>query len=279
MQKLDSLLRFLVRLEQKRCLQWEEELKNLPEGSLCIHFRGEKAYFLLRRNGTRTGITKDTELVYKLARKKYLQILIRERKSALFQACREAGAPRLSASSESSGAGSLVKLLRRYESAGLDILRVTCTEEQYQWAKAPYRRNMSYPEELKYETRAGVKVRSKSEQSIGNALEERGIPYRYEMEHTLEVGWMEGARGAREGRYKSYYPDFVIPAADNMKIIWEHLGRMDLEEYRVHNNEKIAAYREGGLCDEAHLILTFEKDMNNLETLGEIIERRIMPFI
>ena len=138
---------------------------------------------------------------------------------------------------------------------------------------------MKNPEQLIYETYSGIKMRSKSEQSIGNALEVRGIPYRYEPEINLDMSWMEGVDWLTNGRYKTVYPDFVIRTADGKFIIWEHLGRVDLEEYRKHNMEKIAAYRQNGICDDDHLILTFEKDMERLETIQLIIAKRILPYV
>lgn len=130
-----------------------------------------------------------------------------------------------------------------------------------------------------FETFSGIKVRSKSEQVIGNALEVKGIPYRYEPEISMDLRWMEGVDWLVQGKYKTYYPDFVIMTADGSFIFWEHLGRVDLEEYRKHNMEKIAAYRQNGVCDDDHLILSFEKDMERPETVHTIIAKRILPYM
>lgn len=279
-----SLLSFLVSLEQRRRKAWEEELINLPKGSLCIAPRGEKIYFQHTLGGSRRGITHDLDLVYKLARKRYLQVRSREHRIEMQLLGRRIAGNRAAmrtAKQKLGKSGRLERLLERYGKAGLDILRITCTEAQYRWAKAKYRSNPMHPENKIYETYSGIKVRSKSEQSIGNALELRGIPYRYEMELDITVDWMEDVKGAASGKYKKYYPDFIILTATGNYIIWEHLGRVDLEAYRTHNMEKIAAYRQDRHlhCEEDHLILTFERDMERTETVEEIIARRVLPYV
>ena len=237
-------------------------------------------YYRQIGNETTKGISRDKDLVYKLARKRYLQLRVKEQENLMMQIGVLAGVSRKkTAQMIRESFSPTEKLLDRYGRAGLDILRITCTPELYKWAKATYRKNMKNSEQLIYETYSGIKVRSKSEQSIGNALEVRGIPYRYEPEISLDMSWMEGVDWLTNGRYKNVYPDFVIRTVDGKFIIWEHLGRVDLEEYRKHNMEKIAAYRQNGICDDDHLILTFEKDVEQLETIQLIIAKRILPYM
>ena len=76
-------------------------------------------------------------------------------------------------------------------------------------------------------------MRSKSERRIGNELELHGIPYRYEPGIQFDVSWMEGVNGAAQGKYKNYFPDFLILTATGEYIVWEHLGRADLAGYRA----------------------------------------------
>ena len=240
----------------------------------------EKTYYQQVVNGKRKGITRDVDLVYKLARKRYLRLRVKEQEETInnigvltgFSRRKKTGIQRRTFSP-------LEQLLDKYGRAGLEVLRITCSPQQYHWMKQQYRKNTMNPEQLKYETYSGIKVRSKSEQSIGNELEVRGVPYRYEPEVRLDLGWMEGVDWLSQGRYKTFYPDFVIMTADGSFIFWEHLGRVDLEEYRKHNMEKIAAYRQNGICDDDHLILSFEKDMERTETIQRMIVKRILPFM
>ena len=51
-----------------------------------------------------------------------------------------------------------------------------------------------------------------------------------------------------------------------------------MQDYRIHNMEKIAAYRQSGHFPEHSLILTFEADLVSRAKLTRIIETRILPY-
>lgn len=295
---LGKCLALLLKMEKKKAEQREKEVVSFPDGRLHIRKQGGKVYFQRDLNGVRTGITRNQELVYQLARKRYVQLLQKERAEMMARCfvslhssgakirpeelARSMAAARRTRRTGAKKESPLEKLLDFYGKAGLEILRITCSKQQYAWMKANYRRNESYAEQRTFETYSGIKVRSKSEQAIGNMLEVRGIPYRYEAEISLEVSWMDGVRGGTFGgggrQYKKYYPDFMILTATGEILIWEHLGMIHEESYRAHNMEKIAAYRQTGLCDDAHLILTYECDMVKPETLEIIFLQRVLPY-
>ena len=284
MRSLRSCLELLLDLEERKRAARKKELTALPEGRLKIIPWGDCQLFQRAGKDGVRGISHNQDMIYKLARKQYLLLLEEEKKIEIlwvYQASEEDkeawGLSRRQRQRASNPGGfralaeekmsEVEQLLDKYAKAGLDVLRITCSREQYHWMKAEYRKNTAYPEQLVYETYSGIKVRSKSEQRIGNAL---------------EVGWMEGINGGRftgrGKRYKEYYPDFVILTATGELLIWEHLGRVHEESYRAHNMEKIAAYRQTSFCDDEHLILTFEHDMIKTETLEEIIRRRVLPY-
>lgn len=269
------MLRTVISQEEAKIKRWEEEMNKLPQGSLYCLCRSEKTYFYVSIEGKRKGITKNRELVHALARKKYLKLLIAchwDYLNILKNGDRRRGTHKRNVYISRDEA-SIKKQLEYFAAAGLDVARITCTTKQYHWMNSSYDQNPITPELRTYITYSGVAVRSKSEQSIGNALEMRGVPYRYEPRITLDVSWMEGV----SVRLKDYYPDFVIMTADGTKIIWEHLGRVDKKDYRDHNMEKISAYRQGLGIEERQLILTFEKDFYSQETKEKIIDDRIMP--
>lgn len=172
-----------------------------------------------------------------------------------------------------------MQTLERFANAGLDTVRISRSSRQYEWANEPYPTNTYQLPADTYESPSGVILRSKSEQSIATALENYGIPYRYEPAVKLDVSWMKGVNGLASGRYKYYYPDFVIMGASGEFFLWEHLGRVDSEDYRAHTMEKVSAYRQCGLVDDAHMILTYEKDLEKPETLINLITSRILPFV
>jgi exodeoxyribonuclease V alpha subunit len=85
-----------------------------------------------------------------------------------------------------------------------------------------------YVEGKIHQTLADIMVRSKSEVIIANMLAEREIPFQYEM-----------PLYAPDGTF--YLPDFTITWAGEAWY-WEHLGRLDNEEYRNHWEAKKAWY-------------------------------------
>ena len=280
LEEMDFLLGSLLYLEKKKAEQYQFEINELPKGCLHIVTGNGKAYFQQIVKNETHGITHDVDLIYELARKRYLQLRVKGQKEMIQNIAVLAGVSRRKRKTVLQQSVSQVEqLLDRYGRAGLEILRITCTPQQYRWVKQQYRKNTKNPEQLIYETYSGIKMRSKSERDIGNKLEVRGIPYRYEPEISLDLSWMEGVDWLVQGKYKTVYPDFVIMTADGNHIIWEHLGRVDLEDYRKHNMEKIAAYRQNGICDNDHLILTFEKDMKSLDNIDAIIAKRILPYM
>lgn len=95
-------------------------------------------------------------------------------------------------------------------------------------------RRVQLDDRLIYRTDRGELVRSKSEWIIADKLNAAGIGYVYEPEIQLagKVRW----------------PDFVI--SDDRRGItwyWEHLGRLDLPEYRQRWDTKAMAYRSAGI--------------------------------
>ena len=130
--------------------------------------------------------------------------------------------------------------------------------------KKKYCKNPYYPEHLIYKTNGGELVRSKSEQSIGNALEDYGIEYTY------DEGIIVGTR--------CYYADFVITCRDGTQIIWEHFGLVDSDkDYREHALKRMKDYREHGCYQWKNLIYTFEEDVRSLEIIRQIIEEFVLP--
>ncbi len=125
-------------------------------------------------------------------------------------------------------------------------------------------------------------MRSMQETNLDNIFDEYGLPVRYEMAFKVDVTGMKGVKGAfnEGGRlYKIYYPDFTILLPDGSYVIWEHLGRIDLEIYRNHLGEKMAAYLSSGAISQDRLILTFPADVSNPAIIHKIIQEKILPLL
>ncbi len=249
----------ILRLKLEKIL--DDELKNLElarteyeklsRGELYISKLNNKYYFTEYTDGVRRGITKRPGRIYELARRKYLENMLKNNKkvcedirSLIDNNCDEA-------------ASDNKKILEIFHM--LDGLRITCTADKFKWNEDEYRSNTYKPEHLKYSTGRGVKMRSKSERTIGNKLEEWDIAYRYE-NMFISAG-------------EIYYPDFTIRKEDGTLVIWEHFGLMDNKEYYKNALSKINQYRKSGIKQYKNLICTYEDDLEDMRNLNEIIFR------
>ena len=112
----------------------------------------------------------------------------------------------------------------------------------------------SYEKGSDNRTDRGEYVRSKSELIIANMLFREGIPYDYERPVVLKNG-------------KIKYPDFtVLNTRTGREYIFEHFGKLDNEEYRFKNLEKIKDYENSGYIQGINLIMSFETKDNPLDT-------------
>lgn len=264
-----TALENVMRVERKRLATIQKELDVLPNGTLSVNRKGSKTYFVESANSVRRGVSRDLDLVYQLARKQFLllqQQFLRKDVSSISRFMKQSD-------SEESKA---MRLLKTYQQAGLDIARITLSPEDYRWMHSSYRSNPFRPEERRYVTSSGIRVRSKSERTIANRLELNGIPYRYEAEMELDISSIDNLNGTRHGQYKTYYPDFLIRRMNGSLVVWEHLGLLHLESYRASSFEKLFMYRQVGGVAEADMIFTVESDLVDINVLDEIIMRRIL---
>ena len=120
-----------------------------------------------------------------------------------------------------------------------------------------------HPENLIYQTYAGINVRSKSEVTIANALFLNEIPFVYE-------------RGMKLGEIV-FYPDFTIYHPITKQIIyWEHFGMMDNQTYRDGTYNKLKMYCEHDIIPTINLITTYETKGHPLNPYE--IERMIQDY-
>lgn len=227
MRDLKDLLTRVKQEHLDRLGSIRRELKMLPPGRLEALQQHGRIYYYQNAQARRRGITRKPELVRQLARKRYL---LEER-----------------------------KILQKLPE------RISQLPRQYFYKKRrsrKYDKNPAYPENLVYATNGGEMVRSKSEQSIGNMLEEYGIDYSYD----------------RRVDGHLYYADFTIYCRDGSKIIWEHFGLMDSDEdYHKKALWRMEDYRRQGWRQWRDLIYTFEEDVRDPRDLREIVEEFLLP--
>ena len=141
------------------------------------------------------------------------------------------------------------------------------TDEEYvkQWLSQPYKKMGFKADDPEFYTTGGVRVRSKSEVIIAEALERHNIPYRYEYP-VYQDGVLMAA------------PDFnCLNVRLRKEYYWEHLGMLDDEAYADNNVRKLNKYTLNPDFDESRLILTTETKKHPLNT--KVIEEKIRRYL
>ena len=231
----------IIEYERKRLLLMTADNRKIRGGNIKKRKKGNKYYFTEYVRGKEFGITNDLEKIRLLYRKKYLKSSIRKSKIII---------------------KNLDKLLEELDKVPFDencMYQGAYSTEAWNWMNAEYETNPAYPENLRYMTTLGTKVRSKSELNIANTLERLGIPYRYEQKMYVN------------GR--KFYPDFTILLPDGEILIWEHNGLMDNGEYVERARSKTYDYEADGFRQHNNLIITYEDDIRTPEQIEGIIGR------
>ncbi len=97
-----------------------------------------------------------------------------------------------------------------------------------------YVTNPAYPENLRYLTADGRKVRSKSEVFWSDALEQAGLANRYECALRLKSG-------------RVIYPDFTVLVPGEKRLAYiEHFGKMDDPQYALRAMQRLQTYADNG---------------------------------
>jgi hypothetical protein len=237
-------------IANRRLQKINEELQTLPAGRLSK--KGTRYYQVINQDVV--GITKNDTLIRQLARKKYLSVVKKE----LEKNIKTLSTP-INKTHTTSFKETVSRLPTTYQNMPAENFYHSAVA---QWIEKPYRQNAYRPEDRKYESKSGVKVRSKSELIIANLLEDYQIPYRYEPEMVLDG--------------KGICPDFVIRNPfTNEQFIWEHFGALHLPEYEKKMNDKMERYFAEGLIPFETVIYTFEFDIN-AKRLKNMIENIIL---
>lgn len=130
--------------------------------------------------------------------------------------------------------------------------------------------NPAYPEALIFNTHFGLKVRSKSEAMIADALYTFQVPQLYEHKLVLADSF---------GQPYDVYPDFTIPLLDGSYIYWEHKGLMSDPKYRKRNAWKEELYFINGIYPPKNLIITMDGPHQefDVQDIHRIIKGSILP--
>lgn len=258
----------LIESSEERLFVCREELSHLPEGFLSVgkdtkgsdHPESFRYYTIndgVRRYRT---VNADDPIVYSVARKKFLQKEISILKSNL-DILRGVE----SQYTTPSPINIINSLSRVYGNMPENYFMPNFSKENHEWMQADYERDMSYANNNVVPTSLGIKVKSKSERDILEALLELGIPVRYE-----EVLYINGHKIA---------PDFTtLSLRDGSLHYWEHCGMMGDPNYRRNHRWKVDQYEKVGIYPGKNLILTYEGDGHFLSPaeIREIIKSKLM---
>jgi hypothetical protein len=111
-----------------------------------------------------------------------------------------------------------------------------------------------YAKNLIHRTEKGHLVRSKSELVIANMLFRSGVTYEYERV-------LEGE--TKRGRLR---PDFSFVSASGDLVLWEHLGMMQLEDYRRGWEWKRQWYEANGFALGENLFTSVDDERGGLDS-------------
>ncbi|MBR3301946.1 MAG: hypothetical protein IKI73_04720 [Firmicutes bacterium] len=127
------------------------------------------------------------------------------------------------------------------------------------WELGPYEKLNYRPEELRHITSRGLRVRSKSELLIAEALYRYDLPFRYEQVY-------------RAGSV-SISADLTIRRADGKVFIWEHEGLINKRVYVEWQRKKAELYASVGFYPWDNLIVTYDTGDGNIDL--RIVESEI----
>lgn len=238
------------RLLGRQIKELESRLRRAPEGELRCARNGKGMKWYYYSDGSRRVYLakKNHTLAEKLVLKKYNRISLEaaRKKKAAIDACIAAYAE----------GGKMTEPLTGSDSCYRELLIPQLSklpDRVAAWAEEKYERNTEHSENLRFKTKKGDVVRSKSEVFIADTLFLNKVPYRYEPKLDL-------------GNFGTYYPDFVIYHPRFMKIYyWEHFGKMDDDEYIHKAYRKLEIYTQNGIVPTDNLVTTFETKRRPLD--------------
>ena len=174
----------------------KQELKGLPEGYLVQH---GSAYYI-RVNSVDKGITRNLTLIKQLARKAFLQRRLKHIETNL------SSAKRLVKYKTEDMSEIVRGLSAAYQSLPLFYFFHPSIQDKIAQIEKTQQK-LFRPEELIFYTSSGIRVRSKSERTIADMLDQYKIPFHYEAALVLDS--------------VVRYPDFTIYRPnDGRMLLW-----------------------------------------------------------
>ena len=206
-------------------------LNSLPAGKLYISKQKHKVTFYSMIDGKQSYLSKQSNLIHPLARKRYLELLLEILQLTTSTKVSDMKRRRLLIYK-------LEDLIYVYSKGNLDLAQIVLTSKQYRWYTRDFWQKFIDPSKS-LETASGVLVRSKSERDIINAAESMAVPLHYEEQTIIFVRpLVEKLRDDLIRRFKSgEQPGFSkgqLYAFKNENIHWNVPA--ELEWMNVHGS-------------------------------------------
>lgn len=238
----------------------KKELNSMPEGELGMRVGRSKNSSIQYRHykdGKSFGITKNHELVKKLARKKFLETSIKNIENNYIH---------LKAFIDKYEEVDEVHIIDSFPphySKLMNSNEAEWNEKKRSWLDEKYERSTYNPYGKTHVTASGLHVRSKSELIIAEKLDYYKIPYRYEAMIYI--------------KNHPFAPDFTILTKQGIKY-WEHCGLVNDLEYMRRHKWKMVMYESVGIVPWENLIVTYDDSDGNINTriINAEIENKLL---
>lgn len=245
----------------------ERQLERSPQGSLCASCSHGKIQWQFYNRGVKRYLPKSNIVqIKRLAQKKYFAMMLgslQKQRDSLDRLIQDYH-PELAQELFSS-------LSREWQSVTTPLFP-SAEEFVSTWESVRYRGKSM--EGACLQANCGIKVRSKSEMIIADALASARVPFRYE--YPCWLNW--GGEGGVERRVK-VYPDFTcLNVRTRREYVWEHFGMMDDSNYSQEAIGKLEAFENSGFVFGENFMYTMETRKNplNSQKVQKLIERYLL---
>ena len=255
--------------EKKQLVKYRDAVKVLPQGRITCkkNKNGRRQYYITIPNSdkSRYANIKLLPLVYKIKQRKKAEVFINILENNI--AVREYVLENYLDYSIDTVENMLPKAYKNDDWLNEKVLGNSPGKQRVHQSQNPYK-----PEELKHITSFNLRVRSKGELLIAEALRAGGFEFYYEMRLELVD---------EDGSIKVGYPDFVIVFPSGFIVYWEHKGRLDDRNYMLRDLKKTQLYFRNGIFEPHNLIVTTDgpDNMTDMEAISRIINGILMPLM
>lgn len=231
----------------------QKALSKSPKGKLQIRIcRGSVQWYCVDDNFKEAYLPKDDESEARLLAQKSYD------KKVLDEACRSLVL--IKKFLKNYNPDVLFEIFEKMHPARQELVKpIRLSDDDYikQWLAVQYSGRPFGADSSELYTSLKIRVRSKSEVIIADALTHYGVPYRYEYPYKMKT-----PKGALR-----ICPDFTcLNVRARREFVWEHFGLIDNVEYAKNMADKMEMYAENGYYEGVNLITTYETAEKHLSS-------------